>query len=100
MLTMRFSLLLALFAPAALAFVPAIQKAPVATKLDMERRDLLITGVMGLVAAPGIANAAGSTFFFDDKIEEVREPQQMATGGKIDLNSAYVVSLKHAFIGI
>jgi len=93
---MRLSLLLPLFVPTAVAFLPAIQKTPVATttKLDMERRDVLITGIMGLVAAPGLAQATGSTFFYDDKIEEVREPQQMATGGKVDLNSAYVGEYK------
>ena len=78
------------------AFVPTVPKAAAATttttQLEMERRDVLITGIMGLVAAPGLAHAKGSTFFYDDKIEEVREPSQMATDGKVDLNSAFVVS--------
>ena len=77
------------------AFVPTVPKAAATTtttQLEMERRDVLITGIMGLVAAPGLAHAKGSTFFYDDKIEEVREPSQMATDGKVDLNSAFVVS--------
>lgn len=92
-ITMRLALLL--LAPAAvLAFVPAVQKTTSSTKLDMERRDVLITGIMGLVAAPGMAQAvsASSTFFYDDKIEQVKEASQMPTGGKLDLNSAFVVS--------
>jgi hypothetical protein len=62
------------------------------TQLDMERREVLITGILGLAAAPGLAHAKGSTFFYDDKIEDVREASQMPTGGKLDLNSAFVVS--------
>jgi len=85
---MRLALLL-LAPAAALAFVPAIQKTSTsATKLDMERRDVLITGIMGLVAAPAMAQAAASTNFYEDKTEA----SQMATGGKVDLNSAFVVS--------
>lgn len=85
-------IVLSLFA-SAVAFVPAVQKKVItSTQLNLERRDVLITGIMGLIAAPGIATAKGSTFFYDDKIEQVREESQMPTGGKVDLNSAFVVS--------
>lgn len=90
---MRFAILF-LIVQAAAAFVPAVQKtAKTTTQLDLNRRDVVITGIMGLLSAPGIAQAAsGSTFFYDDKIEEVREASQQATeGGKLDLNGAPVV---------
>ena len=91
---MRLTILALLLAPA-MAFVPAVQKAKTTTKLDMQRRDVLITGIMGLVAAPTLAQASGSsTWFYDEKIEQVVEPTQMATDGRLDLNSAYVVSLE------
>lgn len=35
-----------------------------------------------------------STWFFDEKIEQVYEPAQQATDGKLDLNSSFVVSKK------
>lgn len=76
----------------ATAFAPAIKTKQPLTKLDVHRRDVLITALGGLLIAPHVAEAAGSTFFFDDKIETVREPSQMHTGGKIDLNSAFIVS--------
>lgn len=66
---------------------------PTKTELSLQRRDLLITGILGLIAIPEIATAKGSTFFYDDKIEEKPvEQSQMPTGGKLDLNSAFVVS--------
>ena len=37
-------------------------------------------------------SSSGSTWFFDEKIEQVREEAQLPTGGKIDLNNADVVS--------
>ena len=85
-------LLLSLFA-SALAFAPAVQKTvrTSPTQLNVQRRDVLITGIMGFLAAPAIATAKGSTFFYDEKIEFVKEENQMATGGKLDLNSAFVV---------
>ena len=97
---MRFILALVVaFIGTVMAFVPVVHHAPptttkpTSTQLDMERRDVfLITGILGLAAAPGLAHAKGSTFFYDDKIEEVREQSQMPTGGKLDLNSAFVVS--------
>jgi hypothetical protein len=63
------------------------------TQLDVHRRDILITGVLSLTILPDLVNAKSSTFFYDDKIEEKPvEPSQMPTGGKMDLNSAFVVS--------
>jgi hypothetical protein len=89
---MRIAILLSL-AASAIAFVPAVEKR-ITTQLNLERRDVLITGIMGLIAAPGLASAKpASTFFYDDKIEFVKEESQQATGGKVDLNSAFVVSL-------
>jgi len=71
-----------------MAFVPAIQQKRTTTELAVHRRDVL-AGFAGLVLMPGIASA-GSTFFFDEKIEQVYEPSQQATGGKVDLNNAFV----------
>jgi len=94
---MRFALLF-LIVQAAAAFVPAVQKTvKTSTQLDLTRRDVVITGIMGLLGAPAIAQASsGSTFFYDDKIEEQKlEPSQQATeGGKLDLNGAPVGDYK------
>jgi Mn2+/Fe2+ NRAMP family transporter len=94
---MRFFLILLIFSPV-LAFVPVIvhkvNNVATTTNLDLHRRDLLITGVLGLIVAPEITHAKSSTFFYDDKIEEKPpEPSQMATDGKYDLNSAFVVRI-------
>lgn len=89
---MRFAILFLIFQATA-AFVPSVQKTKTTTKLDLNRRDVVITGIMGLIGAPGLAKASsGSTFFYDDKIEQVKEASQQATeGGRLDLNSAFVV---------
>jgi hypothetical protein len=63
----------------------------VKTELAVHRRDVLVTALAGLMISPALSHAAGSTFFFDDKIENVREASQMATGDRFDLNSAFVV---------
>ena len=80
----------------AVAFLPTVQRQKVTadvttTQLNLERRDVIMTGILGWITVPGIATAKGSTFFYDDKIEQVREASQMPTGGKLDLNSAFVV---------
>lgn len=64
-----------------------------ATELSAQRRDVLLGGlVLGLLSAPSLASAkAASTFFYDEHIEEVFEPSQMRTDGRLDLNSAFVV---------
>ena len=69
------------------------QKPTFATKLQVQRRDVLVSGIATLLTVPGVAVAKpASTFFYDDKIEFVKEESQMPTGGKVDLNSAFVVS--------
>jgi hypothetical protein len=69
------------------------------------RRDILTIGgfstlllLSPLFPPPQMAVASGSTFFYDEKIDQVREPNQMYTGGKIDLNSAFVVCMCFDFI--
>ena len=85
----------------ATAFAPPRRKlsSPIRTKaLDMERRDLFLLGVSAsvVVATPPIAQAKpASTWFFDKKIEQVFEPSQMPTDGRLDLNTAFVVSIRH-----
>lgn len=75
----------------AVAFSPVIMKKSSKTQLSVHRRDFLASGLFGLMIVPEIASAKGSTFFYDDKIELVKEESQMPTGGKVDLNSAFVV---------
>jgi len=95
---MRLFLFLAALVASAQAFAPKPTFQRRSTELQVHRRDVLITGIMGLVAAPTLATAASlpqsgvssSTFF---KEENVREPSQMATGGKLDVNAAPVVSV-------
>lgn len=64
------------------------------TSIEMERRDFhhaLLTALGGIIAIPSVASAkAASTFFFDDDL--VKEPAQQYTGGKMDVNAAFVVS--------
>lgn len=59
----------------------------------MDRRGFCITAALGVLSGlPAVANAKpASTWFFDEKIEEVYEPAQQATDGRLDLNSAFVV---------
>jgi len=88
--------LFALFASAS-AFAPIAHKAKVSTtSLTAERRDVISTMAVAMLAVTGLpelANAKGSsTFFFED--EKVREPSQQATGGKLDINSAFVGDYK------
>mmetsp|Transcript_36441 Transcript_36441/g.75843 ORF Transcript_36441/g.75843 Transcript_36441/m.75843 type:complete len:159 (-) Transcript_36441:832-1308(-) len=89
---MRSFFLLAVVAPLCHAFAPHPAAGRTTTELQMERRDLLAAGALGLIlAAPKVAEAKpASTFFFDEHIETVREEAQLATGGRLDLNSAFV----------
>lgn len=81
-----------LFLPFAISFAPAVHVHR-STALHSTKRRLLITGIMGLILKPHQADAKpASTFFFDETIENVREPSQMRTGGRLDINSAFVVS--------
>lgn len=74
------------------AFSPEITKrVKTSTQLDLDRRGFC-AAALGLLI-PSVANAKpASTWFFDEKIEEVYEPAQQATDGRLDLNSAFVVS--------
>lgn len=89
-ITMRVFITLLLLAVATAFVVTTPPSKKTATKLDVTRRDILVTGI--LASIPTVAHASGSTFFYDEKIEQVREPSQMLTGDKLDLNSAFVVS--------
>lgn len=89
------------------AFQPLTIRSPKissSTQLEMERRDVLVTLVAGAIMGPEAAHALshgvqnrqgshthGSTWFFDEQIENVREESQMPTGDKVDLNGAIVV---------
>ena len=88
------------------AFSPIVYKTKTkssTTQLDsVDRRHVLVT-VAATLVAPLIAEAtplavhnrqgvsASSTWFFDERIDEVHEESQMPTGNKLDLNSAIVV---------
>ena len=95
---MRVCILLALLQPSVLAFItPTTHKSSFATKLHILRRDVLISGIVTFLLVPDLAMAKpASTFFYDEKIEFVKEESQMPTGGKVDLNSAFVVRSLHA----
>ena len=85
-------LLYLLLGSSVFAFAPTPQMNSCTTKLHAERREVLISGIATLLAVPGVALAKpASTFFYDEKIEFVKEESQMPTNGKVDLNSAFVV---------
>ena len=83
-------LLLTLLSYYATAFAPC-PSGRHSTELQVNRRDLLMAGTLGLLFLPKTAEAASSTFFYDMNIENVREESQMATDGRLDLNAAFVV---------
>jgi hypothetical protein len=74
----------------AAAFAPVYRPTKVqttTTQLDMEvsRRDALLGIISGAVLVPGVAHA------FSQQLDDYAfEPQQQATTGKWDLNSAFV----------
>ena len=90
---MRLSILVSLLASAA-AFT-TISHAPDAssTKLDMSsRRDIILGSLAVGFFIPTSANA------FSQQLDDYAyEPQQQATDGRLDLNSAFVVSPFYAF---
>ena len=93
---MKTILLLASFVAMTSAFTlpPAAKTAQqTTTQLHLDRRDFCFAAGVGLLGVmPAAANAKpASTWFFDEKIEEVYEPAQQATNGRLDLNSAFVV---------
>jgi hypothetical protein len=88
----------------ATAFAPRPTQTKSTTVLALNRRELL-TAIPLVVVAPLVANAEshasqnragshthGSTFFFDEQIENVYEESQQPTGNKLDINGAIVVS--------
>lgn len=77
------------------AFTPTLQKTPFSTEVNLQRRDVLVSGIAAVLTIPGAATAKpASTFFYDEKIEFVKEESQMPTNGKFDLNSAFVGDYK------
>jgi photosystem II PsbU protein len=86
--------LLSLLVLGANAFTPMPLQQRAETALAMERRDVLMAGLAGLATLPAIANAKGSTWFYDEKIEDVKEESQMRTDGRIDINGAPVGDYK------
>jgi hypothetical protein len=103
---MRVLLALSFFAVAATAFRPDVvqQKRPATELAAVSRRELLAAAAAVLTIPAASANALshgmqnregshthGSTWFFDENIDKVREESQMPTGGKLDLNNAAVV---------
>lgn len=75
-----------LLVAASSGFVPQ-SSAPPATRLEMERRQVVQGLVGGSVFLPQAAGA------FSQQLHDFAyEPQQQATNGKFDLNSAFVVS--------
>ena len=75
------------------AFAPQTVKATkTSSELGMDRRQFCATATLGFLGGlPAIAKPA-STWFWDEKIENVYEPAQQATDGRLDLNNAFVVS--------
>ena len=93
------ALLAITFLTAAIAFCPTVPEKTTFQLAAVNRREV-IAGLT-ILASPQISHAdgtrtKGSTFFFDENIEKVREESQLATGGKIDLNNAAVVSALEA----
>lgn len=78
------------------AFSPqSAKKTKTSTRLDLNRREFgAAAATLGFLGGlPAIANAKpASTWFWDEQIENVHEPAQQATDGRLDLNSAFVVS--------
>lgn len=97
-------LLLLVLVPSVISFTPTVLKQSyyTTTALNVRRRDILLSaGIAGLVLLPTNDATAkpASTFFYDEKIEFVKEESQMPTGGKIDLNSAFVVRcIKYVYV--
>lgn len=84
-------LFLTITIPFVAAFAPSVQNEKRAqTKLDVTRRDILVNGA----AVAAIAAFPEASVAFSQQLDDhLTEPTQMYTGGKYDLNSAYVVSL-------
>ncbi len=80
--------------PLITAFVPKIHDTRIPTKLDLavNRREAFtkgsaaLAGMFGIVGVPRVSKA-----FTQQLDDHLTEPTQLPTGGKFDLNSAYVV---------
>lgn len=89
---MRLTILLITLIASTYSFHPVPRLVRPKTELGIERRDVVITGIAALIAAPRLAQAKGSsTWFYDEKIETVKEASQMPTDGRLDVNAAFVV---------
>mmetsp|Transcript_11299 Transcript_11299/g.21142 ORF Transcript_11299/g.21142 Transcript_11299/m.21142 type:complete len:126 (+) Transcript_11299:162-539(+) len=84
-------ILLLTFLPLVIAFAPNSNHNRASTKLDVSRRDAILTGAVlaGILHSPIESQAFSQQL--DDNLTEVT---QLPTGGKLDLNSAYVGDYK------
>jgi len=93
-----------LFASVAAAFTQQTTTRTTTELSAINRRDVFAGIAAAIVTVPQVAIAEshanqnragshthGSTFFFDDQIENVYEESQQATGDKLDINGAVVV---------
>lgn len=94
---MRIILALSVFTPLVLGFAPQVDFIRTNTALEaISRRDALASGASALLV--GITGVPKASWAFSQQLDErLVEPSQMSTGGKYDLNSAFVVSLKIIF---
>jgi hypothetical protein len=84
-------ILLLTFIPLTIAFAPNLNhQCATRTKLNVSRRDAMLTGaaMAGILIFPVESKAFSQQL--DDNLTEVT---QLPTGGKLDLNSAYVVRI-------
>lgn len=91
---MRFFLLSII--PLVTAFAPSISENRIQTKLEaINRREALISGTGALAGLAGVVSLPQASQAFSQQLDDhLTEPTQLPTGGKFDLNSAYVVSIK------
>ena len=89
----RMTLLLTLFTPLVFAFTPQVDLARTNTALEaISRRDALASGASALLI--GITSLPKPGMAFSQQLEDWKvEPAQLPTGGKYDLNSAFVVRI-------
>lgn len=89
---MRIALAFSLLTPLVIAFAPQADIRRANTALEaVSRRDALASGVSAILV--GITAAPRSSSAFSQQLDEKEvEPAQLPTGGKYDLNSAFVVS--------
>lgn len=85
-------ILLLTFIPLTIAFAPNLNhQCATRTKLNVSRRDAMLTGA----ALAGILNVPVESKAFSQQLDDnLTEVTQLPTGGKLDLNSAYVGDYK------